>query len=91
MNGNWTKKRRSMKEYDDLVVGYDAQYEKEQSEKFDVALHSLSLDSSAVVLDAGCGTGLLMERLAKTVRLVVGVAASDVYKRQERERGYSYF
>jgi len=86
MNGSWSKKLGSMRDYDNMAAGYDAQYEKEQVEKFEVALHSLSLDSNAVILDVGCGTGLLLKKLAKTARLVVGVDFSKAMVMRARER-----
>jgi len=86
MRGNWAKKLGSMKDYDNLAASYDAQYGKEQLEKFEVALQSLSLDSNAVILDVGCGTGLLMERVAKTVRLVVGVDFSKAMVTRAKEK-----
>lgn len=86
MNENWAKKLGSMKDYDKLIASYDAQYEEEQNEKFEVALHSLNLDSNDVILDAGCGTGLLTERLAKTVKLVVGLDFSKAMINRARDR-----
>lgn len=86
MDENWAKKLGSMKDYDNLAAGYDAQYEGEQIEKFEVTLRSLSLNSHDVVLDVGCGTGLLMGRVAKTVRLVVGVDFSKAMVMRARER-----
>lgn len=88
MHGNWAKKLGAMKDYDNLAASYDTQYGREQIEKFEVALHSLSLDSNDVILDVGCGTGLLMEKAAKTVRLVVGVdfAKAMVIRAKEKLR-----
>lgn len=76
MDENWTRKIGAMHDYGSLAASYDAQYEKEQIEKVEVALSSINLNSNDVILDAGCGTGVLTQKLAKPVKLIVGLDSS---------------
>lgn len=50
--------------YEATAKGYDELYRAEQYEKFSVALKKIP--PSGVVLDAGCGTGLLAEYMQST-------------------------
>ena len=49
--------------YDELAPIYDELYGDEQRAKYDVILEIVKVDASSVVLDVGCGTALLSERL----------------------------
>jgi len=49
--------------YDELGAGYDELYEDEQYAKYRYALQLLGLQELQVILDAGCGTGLLLKHL----------------------------
>jgi ubiquinone/menaquinone biosynthesis C-methylase UbiE len=73
MAKKWTEKIKTLKRYDTTVASYDSQYTKEQRDKFEAALNHIKLNSKSTVLDAGCGTWLLAERIAKDVKFVVGV------------------
>lgn len=59
------KDKRATRESYDFLGGrlYDARYETEQREKYDEILGLVTLLGDEVILDNGCGTGLLMERL----------------------------
>jgi ubiquinone/menaquinone biosynthesis C-methylase UbiE len=65
-----------MRRYDASSRSYDLLYGEEQFAKFDRALKSLTLRSDGVVLDAGCGSGLLFSRIASEARTVVGLDIS---------------
>ena len=61
-----------MKYYDEIAKGYDELYGEEQAKKWAVAKKLISFSKSDVVLDLGCGTGLIIPEIAKQVKLVVG-------------------
>jgi len=69
----WKKKRKVIKEYDESATLYDARFSSEQTRKYEAALKSVRFNQNHVVLDAGCGTGLLMERIAKLAHFIVGI------------------
>ena len=77
MARKWTEKRKTLKKYDTTAASYDAQYMMEQRNKFDVTLNHIELNSKSVVLDVGCGTGLLAERIANYARFIVCVDFSS--------------
>jgi ubiquinone/menaquinone biosynthesis C-methylase UbiE len=61
-----------MRRYDLTAEMYDARYHKEQEAKYCAALRCVSIDE-AVVLDLGCGTGLLFDKVATKAKLLVGI------------------
>jgi len=72
----WDKKREVMERYDLTAHMYDMRYAEEQNAKFEVALKILNIDRHDLVLDAGCGTGLLFEYIAAKAETIVGVDIS---------------
>ncbi len=86
MAKHWAKKLRVIRDSDVMAMGYDAQYESEQAEKFEVALDLVRLKQKTVVLDAGCGTGLLIERIGGNSEFVLGVDFSRGMLRIAREK-----
>ena len=72
----WGKKRRVMRRYDQSAKVYDAQYCEEQDAKISTAMGNLTLSRDCIVLDAGCGTGLLFERVAEEIGFTVGIDLS---------------
>jgi ubiquinone/menaquinone biosynthesis C-methylase UbiE len=69
----WEKKWKVMKEYDESAAFYDARFNDEQTRKYEAALKTVKIIQNHVVLDAGCGTGLLIERIAKLAHLIIGI------------------
>jgi ubiquinone/menaquinone biosynthesis C-methylase UbiE len=61
-----------MKYYDEIAKGYDELYGEEQAKKWAIAKKMVSFSKSDVVLDLGCGTGLIIPEIAKQIKLVVG-------------------
>jgi len=57
---NSSKKKRIIDEYNSSVYYYDKRYSQIQLEKYNLLLRNLKFDNK-VILDAGCGTGLLFE------------------------------
>jgi ubiquinone/menaquinone biosynthesis C-methylase UbiE len=62
--------------YDTLADGYDELYAAEQSSKYDAALKAVASRRFGVAVDAGCGTGLFLDRLRVICDLVLGVDLS---------------
>lgn len=83
---DWKKKHRTMLHYDKSAKVYDSQYSDEQEAKIEAALDSLQLRKSDVVLDTGCGTGLLFPHVAKMVKLVVGIDLSLVIVKEAKKQ-----
>ena len=72
----WTKKREVMRHYDFSASVYDAQYAEEQNAKMKAMLNSIGLNKDSFVLDAGCGTGLLLKHIEKSANLIVDLDIS---------------
>lgn len=57
-------KKQVKKMYDELGGKiYDLRYHEEQLSKYDEVLRCLKLSPDEIVLDAGCGTGLFLEKI----------------------------
>ena len=82
----WRKKRQVMKRYDLTAHLYDIRYEAEQKTKYEAALNNLPPKELGLVLDAGCGTGLLFEHVAVSAEAVVGLDLSKKSLLQARDR-----
>jgi ubiquinone/menaquinone biosynthesis C-methylase UbiE len=82
----WNKKRKSMRHYDHLAQVYDVQYSEEQKAKIEAALNNTKLNKNELVLDVGCGTGLLFQHVAKSAKLVVGIDVSSKTLQEARKR-----
>jgi len=78
-----------MLHYDQSSEVYDNQYGEEQEAKINAALSSFSLEKDNVLLDMGCGTGILFSQIAKKVKLVVGIDISIpiLTKAKKRKNG----
>jgi len=72
----WSKKCRVMRRYDQSAKVYDTQYREEQGAKIRTAMGYLTFKDDGVVLDVGCGTGLLFEHIAGKTKFVVGTDIS---------------
>jgi ubiquinone/menaquinone biosynthesis C-methylase UbiE len=70
------KKRDIAAKYDALGgVIYDLRYTEEQSSKYDLLLKRMRPKPDEIVLDIGCGTGLLIQRLeSETVGLDISTS-----------------
>ena len=65
---------------------YDSRYSEEQEAKYQVALKYLRIDPEAVILDVGCGTGLLFSHLQNRAKIVLGVDISKQLLIQAKDR-----
>jgi len=82
----WQQKRSVRHRYDSTAQMYDKRYCKEQETKYNAALNDLKVDSTAVVLDVGCGSGLFFPHIAKKAGLVVGLDISRELLLQAKQR-----
>lgn len=86
----WKKKRTVKHRYDITASIYDARYAEEQTAKIEVAMENIHLDKNSLVLDAGCGTGLLFSYVADKAKTVVGLDISKKSLLKARGRSKSY-
>lgn len=82
----WKKKRRTMRHYDQSASVYDAQYYEEQEAKMKAALAEFTLKKESLILDIGCGTGLLFPHVAEKAELVVGIDVSGSILKEAKKR-----
>lgn len=77
-----------MRHYEVTSETYDEQYMGEQNRKMTAALEALphAIDKNSLVLDAGCGTGLLFPRVAERAKLIVGIDIAPGLLRKARTR-----
>jgi ubiquinone/menaquinone biosynthesis C-methylase UbiE len=84
--GEWKTKRTNMHHYDQLSLIYDTQYAEEQNAQIEAALNNTKPEENELVLDLGCGTGLLFEKVAKPAGLLVGVDISSKILQEAKKR-----
>jgi len=72
----WDKKRDVMHRYDLTAHIYDMRYAEEQTAKIEAVMESISMEKEGLVLDVGCGTGLLFEYVACKAEAIVGLDIS---------------
>ncbi|RLI15903.1 hypothetical protein DRO41_03370 [Candidatus Bathyarchaeota archaeon] len=82
----WDKKRDLMQRYNLTAHLYDMRYAEEQNVKFDVALKNVTVEDG-LILDVGCGTGLLFNRIAEKTETVVGLDFSKKLLFEAKKRG----
>lgn len=75
-----------MRRYDLTAHIYDARYAEEQNAKIKAALESLSIKDNGLVLDVGCGTGLLFNHVAEKAEMMVGLDFSKEILLQAKKR-----
>ena len=72
----WRIKWKVLRHYDRIAKIYNMLYGQEQELKIKEALKNVSLDASDIVLDVGCGTGLLFNYISRSVDTIVGIDIS---------------
>jgi ubiquinone/menaquinone biosynthesis C-methylase UbiE len=82
----WNKKRDVMERYDLTAHIYDKRYAEEQTAKIEAALKSMNVEKRSLVLDAGCGTGLLFDYVANKAETLVGLDTSRKVLFQAKRR-----
>jgi ubiquinone/menaquinone biosynthesis C-methylase UbiE len=86
----WKLKRDNMQHYDITAKGYDMQYAEEQRLKIETALKSVKFNKNSLILDCGCGTGLLFEYVAEKAEMVVGVDLSRGILAEAKRRAKAF-
>jgi ubiquinone/menaquinone biosynthesis C-methylase UbiE len=72
----WAKKRRLMKRYDLTASIYDLRYADEQKAKIEASLRIVKEKWFGLVLDVGCGTGILFDYVTDRSKMMVGLDLS---------------
>ncbi|MFX1371226.1 MAG: class I SAM-dependent methyltransferase [Promethearchaeota archaeon] len=63
---NQDKKKRIIEKYNSTSYFYDKRYKSIQTEKFEIIFSNFKINSK-LILDMGCGTGLIFEHLLKLI------------------------
>jgi ubiquinone/menaquinone biosynthesis C-methylase UbiE len=71
----WEKKRDIIQRYDVTAQIYDRRYAEEQTAKINAAFKHLMVEAD-LVLDVGCGTGILFSYVATKATTIVGLDIS---------------
>lgn len=72
----WRHKIEIMNLYDLTAYMYDMRYAEEQIAKIRKAIKMVNINEADVVLDLGCGTGLLFDYVAEKAAMVLGIDIS---------------
>jgi len=86
----WKQKADNMQHYDITASSYDAQYAEEQKAKIEAALNCIKLCGHDLILDCGCGTGLLFEHVAEEAEMVVGLDISRRILAEAKRRAKTF-
>jgi ubiquinone/menaquinone biosynthesis C-methylase UbiE len=90
MPNEWKQKKDTMNRYDLTAETYNMLYAEEQDAKIEAALQDSRVCDDAVMLDAGCGTGLLFCHVAKRATLIVGIDTSLSLLRRAKTKAKAY-
>ncbi|MCS7115210.1 MAG: class I SAM-dependent methyltransferase [Nitrososphaerota archaeon] len=86
----WSQKRETMQHYDLTSQTYDMQYAEEQAAKIEAAMKSVKLEKQSIVLDVGCGTGLLFNYVANQAKMVLGLDISRKILNEARKKAEKF-
>jgi ubiquinone/menaquinone biosynthesis C-methylase UbiE len=82
----WHKKRRIMLCYDTTATIYEKRYAEEQATKVEAALKHVKIEKEWLILDVGCGTGILFDHIADQAHGIVGLDFSKKCLLQAKDR-----
>jgi len=88
--GEWNTKRSTMRRYDLTAHIYDMRYANEQAAKIEAALKGLEIERNGLVLDAGCGTGVLFGYVGNKTEGLVGLDISRKVLLYAKKRAESF-
>ena len=86
----WGQKHSIMQRYNATAKIYDMRYAEEQIIKIETALRSVKLKKHSLVLDCGCGTGLLFSYVAEKAEMIVGLDVSRKILDEARKKAKSF-
>lgn len=86
----WDKKRDVMHRYDLTAHIYDMRYAEEQTAKIEAVMESINMEKQGLVLDVGCGTGLLFNYVANKAKAIVGLDISRKILLQAKKRAKKF-
>lgn len=86
----WDKKRGVMQRYDLTAHIYDVRYAEEQTAKIEAVMESINMEKEGLVLDVGCGTGLLFEYVSHKAEAIVGLDISRETLLQAKKRAKKF-
>jgi ubiquinone/menaquinone biosynthesis C-methylase UbiE len=86
----WSQKRKVMRRYDLTAQLYEMRYAEEQEAKYKAALENLNVARDSLVLDVGCGAGLLFSHVVAEAEAVVGVDVSKKLLLQAKVRAKNF-
>ena len=86
----WDKKRDVMHRYDLTAHIYDMRYAEEQTAKIEAVMESINMEKESLVLDVGCGTGLLFSYVANKAKAIVGLDISRKILLQAKKRAKKF-
>lgn len=86
MRGKGSRTKRVVSDYNATAGIYDARYIEEQVTKIGFLLNRLRPEGGTLVIDIGCGTGMLLERLRGGIN-AVGIDPSIGMLRVARRKG----
>jgi len=75
-----------MRHYDQSAKIYNAQYCEEQKAKIEAAMDNLTLEKKGLVLDLGCGTGLLFARISEKTEFTIGTDISEGILKEAKKK-----
>jgi len=82
----WRQKKDVLRHYNRLARIYDSLYGEEQNAKIKSILRMVKTRCEDLVLDAGCGTGLLIDHVAARVNHFVGLDVAEKALKVASER-----
>jgi demethylmenaquinone methyltransferase/2-methoxy-6-polyprenyl-1,4-benzoquinol methylase len=86
----WNKKRKVKRRYDLTAHIYDMRYAEEQTSKIKAALSAVKIGRGDMILDVGCGTGILFNHVAEKTKETVGLDISKRTLLEAKKRGKKF-
>jgi ubiquinone/menaquinone biosynthesis C-methylase UbiE len=86
----WDRKRGIIRRYDTTAHIYDKRYTEEQASKIKAALQNIETKTLGLVLDVGCGTGILFDYVANSAQTIIGVDVSRKSLLEAKKRAEKY-